>query len=349
MELERRVRQMHAEGQNPQGIQSWIQQQLLPLANATKVQLQAEVNHAQQAVGNCASQLASAEDGAREQETTLSIGESRHNECELQMSQTSKRAQDDCAGVQGLIDILVAPPSVASVDVNSTEAVEDALQANFHFFQEQYPKYMDEDTHCSTATSLAEQQEQQCDADKANLESSYCSLRSARQQICADYDACFAEQTALFNRVVGDVKAVEAHTKSSFQTLTCFSHTIMTDMENQRPTCNASGVDTTYLDVFYPSQPSKESCSDEVSTSWNYSAALCEEQVGGAEEVAGAGTGAAVTSGNASGNVSNVNASLFVVKDEKAASATHTMADDKKGKSSNSGGNHAADSKAHTL
>lgn len=340
LELERRVHQMHADGQNPMGIQSWIQQQLLPMANMTKTELQGEVNRAQQAVDNCATQLAAAEDGAREQETTLSIGESRHNECELEMAQKTKRASDDCTGVQSLIDTLEAPPSVADIDLNSTDAVEDALQANYRFFEEEYPKYMDEDAHCASATSLAEQQSQQCEADKSNLEASYCSLRSARGQICSDYDACFVEKTALFDRIISDVRQVEAHTKSSFQTLTCFGRTVMMDMDNARPTCNASAVDTTYLDVFYPSQPNKESCSNEVSTSWNYTDSLCEGGAG--DDQLGGQTDEAEDTSNTTGNTS-----LFVVNDEKAGHEKHDLVDGKKDDVNSTSGNQSANSESN--
>merc|ERR1719327_87884 len=79
----------------------------------------------------------------------------------------------------------------------------------------------------------------------------------------------------------------------------------MQDMDQGRASCNASAVDTTYLDVFYPSEPNRESCSDEVSTSWNYSLSVCEQQEGGGEEVV-ATTGAPPVQGNVSGNQSLV-------------------------------------------
>lgn len=299
-ELERKVHTMHAEGQNPVGISEWINSQLLPMSNMTKQELQGEVNRAQQAVDGCATALGSAEVSAQEQETTLSIGESRHNECTLLQAQKTKEAQDDCAGVQAVCDTIEAPVDMATVDLNSTEAVEDALQALYRFFESEYPKFIDEDHTCSAAQDLAQQQAQQCEADQAGIEASYCSLKAGRAQICSDYDACFVEKAEIFTKVVDDVRAVEAHMKSSFKTLTCFGRTVLQDMDQgSRPTCNASQVDTTYLNVFYPSAPSKESCSDTVSTSWNYSATLCD---GGDDFVAttGAPEGGNVTDGNTS-------------------------------------------------
>jgi len=116
MEIERRVKAMQAEGQAPMGISNFINSQLLPLANATKLQLQSEVDGAKAAVDGCDTGLAAAEAGAREQETTLSIGESRHNECELEHAQKLKKAEDDCQAVNAFIAQLQAPPSVASID-----------------------------------------------------------------------------------------------------------------------------------------------------------------------------------------------------------------------------------------
>merc|ERR1719235_1648288 len=119
------------------------------MANATQSELQAEVNTAQSAVEGCGTALAAAEGGAQEQETTLSIGESRHNECELEMAQLTKKAEDDCKGVQLFIDSLSAPVDLASINLSDTSAVEDGLQKNYAFFEENYPKFIDEDTHCS--------------------------------------------------------------------------------------------------------------------------------------------------------------------------------------------------------
>jgi hypothetical protein len=304
MEFERRVKEMHTQGQDPMGISNWIQSQLLPMANMTKAELQGEVNRAQQAVDACGATLASEEDGAREQEVTLSIGESRHNECELTQAQKRKRAEDDCQGVQALVESFSAPESVAEVDQNSTEAIEEALQQNYHFFEENYQRFMDEDTHCTNSQTLAEQQAQQCEADRSNLETSYCSLRGARQQVCSEYDRCFLERSALFGRVVDDVRQVEAHTKSTFKALTCFGRTVLRDMPGERPSCNASSVDTTYLDVFYPSNPSKEACTDSVSTGWNYSSSLCDAP----ESTAGPQSG--ISTSSAPSNSSGGNSSL---------------------------------------
>jgi hypothetical protein len=312
MELERKVKQMHADGQDPMGITNWINSQLLPMANVSKTELQGEVNRAQQAVDGCATSLAQAEDSAREQETTLSIGESRHNECTLLEAQRQKTSEDDCQGVQSIVNTIAAPVDMGTVDLNSTDAVEDALQHLYRFFEQQYPAFMDEDQHCTQSTNLAEQQAQQCQADQAGIEASYCSLRSARQQICSDYDACYQEKTALLTRVIDDVRQVEEHVKNTFKTLTCFGRTVMQDMPNSRPACNASEVDTTYLNVFYPSEPTRESCSDSVSTSWNYSANLCDEQEGGdVEEGGGEGEGEVVEANNTpSGNESLVAAGI---------------------------------------
>lgn len=300
-ELERRVQAMRKEGQDPVGVANWISNQLLPLANATKGQLQGEVNRAQQAVANCDAQLAAAENGAREQETTLSIGEARHQECELTHQQKAKDAEDDCAAVQSLCDTIQAPPSVSEVDLNDTDAVEDALQANFRFLEANYPTFNQESEVCMSATSLAEQQAQQCDSDQANLEASYCSLKTARQGICSDYSACFQEKKAQFRRVLADIREVESYTKTTYQTLTCQGRTFLQNGQ----ACNVSSVDTTALDVFYPSEPNQESCSDEVSTSWNYSANLCDGIiVGGDEEEVEATPGNGT--GNGTGNTSLV-------------------------------------------
>jgi hypothetical protein len=312
MELEHRVRQMQAEGQTPMGISDWIQSQMLPLANMTKMQLQAEVNNAGQAVSNCAQALAAAENGAQEQETTLSIGESRHNECDLVMAQKEKKASDDCQGLQGIIDSMEAPASVASANLSDTNAVESALQDNFQFYQEHYQTFLDEDHTCTSSHAAAQEQAQQCEADQANLESSFCSLRSARQLICSDYDACFLEKKALFSRVVSDVTAVEAHTKTSYQQLSCLGQTVMKDMsESSMPSCNSSAIDTTSLDVFYPSEPQQESCSGAVSTSQNYSANLCEDD--GGEESSGE-----ESSAESSGNGTSTDGNSSLVEGLKA-------------------------------
>jgi hypothetical protein len=284
-ELERKAKAMHAAGQNPMGIVDWIANQLLPLANATKTQLQAEVNNAAQAVAYCTAAMTAAEDGAREQETTLSIGESRHNECLLMLSQKKKKADDDCAAMTALIDGLEAPVSVADVDMNSTEAVEEALKANFHFFEEHFPQFQDSDAHCTSSTSLSEDQANSCDADQSNLQASFCSLQSAKKQICSEYSSCFEEKMALFSRVSADVKEVEDHIKSTSKALTCFSKTVMKDLDGDRPSCNVTDQDTTYLDVFYPSSPSKETCSQTVSTNSNYSSSLCTEDTSSGDVV----------------------------------------------------------------
>lgn len=286
-ELERQAKAMHVAGQNSMGIVDWIANQLLPLANATKTQLQAEVNNAEQAVASCTFAMTTAEDGAREQETTLSIGESRHNECLLMLSQKKKKADDDCAAMTALIDGLEAPVNMADVDMNSTEAVEDALKANYHFFEEHFPQFQDSDTHCTSSTSLSEAQSNTCDADQANLQASFCSLQSAKTRICSDYSSCFEEKMALFSRVLADVKEVENHIKSTSRALTCFSKTVMRDLDGDRPSCNTTDQDATYLDVFYPSSPSKETCSETVSTNSNYSSSLCTEEVSSGDVVVG--------------------------------------------------------------
>jgi hypothetical protein len=206
---------------------------------------------------------------------------------------------------------------MATVDLNSTEEVQNALQNLYNFFQQEYPQFMDEDSHCQSSVQAADQQEAECQADQAGIESSYCSLKAARAQICTDYDACFAEKAALFARVVQDVQRVEEHVKGSYATLSCFSNTVLQDMSSaSRPSCNTSEVDTTYLNVFYPSTPSKESCSSVVSTSWNYSANLCDAGAGTTVAPAGpVGTTAAPQAGNASGG----NASLFFKEMNKAS------------------------------
>jgi hypothetical protein len=311
MELERRVKDMHTEGQNPIGIANWINAQLLPMANQTKGILQGEVNQAQTAVGSCSTGLSAAENGAREQETTLSIGESRHNECQLLENQKLKKSQDDCQGLLGMIEAMHAPVSMADVDLQDAQAVEGALKQLHTYFGEKYQEFTDEDAHCTSSTTLAEQQSQQCEADMDAITSSYCSLRTARQQICTGYDACFTEKAAQFTRVIDDVRAVEAHVKSTFKTLSCLGNTVMKDMPGDMPSCNASTIDTTYLDVFYPGESTKESCDDAVSTSWNYTASACEEQSAGTPEggneeqsAGGESDGNATASDDSSGNAS---------------------------------------------
>jgi hypothetical protein len=220
---------------------------------------------------------------------------------------------------------------MASVNLSDTAAVEDALEDNYKFFQENYQKFMDEDQHCSASHNLAEDKASQCEADKANLESSYCSLHGARQQICSDYDACFDEKKALFERILLDVQEVEAHTKSSYKSLSCLGRTVLQEMSSSRPSCNETAIDTTYLDVFYPSAPTEESCSVEVSTSRNYSANLCgEEGAADSEESGGEASGEQETPPPAEGNSTGGNASLvgglnasaknqFIVKGGKTA------------------------------
>jgi hypothetical protein len=273
--------------------------------------MQNEVNGAKAAVDGCDTGLAAAEAGAREQETTLSIGESRHNECELEHAQAVKKAENDCQALTALIDTLEAPASVASVDLNDTNAVQAALEDNYKFYQEHFQKFTDEDGECSTSHTAAENKAQQCETDRANLEGSFCSLKSARDQVCSDYSACFEEKKVVLARVVDDVKAVEEHIKNNFKTLSCLGQTVMQDMPNQRPSCNNSAVDTTPLDVFYPSTPAQGSCSAEVSTSWNYSADLCDGPIaeGGAETVANV-----TESSGAGGNQSLGNQSLVQAK-----------------------------------
>jgi len=172
---------------------------------------------------------------------------------------------------------------------------------------------MEEDGECTVTHNAAEAQAQQCATDQSNLESSFCSLKSAREQICSDYSACFEEKKAVLSRVVDDVKEVEAHIKSNFQKLSCLGQTVMQDMPNQRPSCNVSAVDTTPLDVFYHSSPTQGSCSAEVATSWNYSADLCDGPIaeGGTDD-------GNVTESSAGGNQSLASMANQLVQPKKA-------------------------------
>lgn len=316
-EVDRRFRSLQTSGQAPpMGIASWVNSQLLPLAKATKQEMQTEIDKAEQNVHACGDALAEVHQGISQEETTLSIGEARVNECNLLKEQKSSTAAADCAKVQNFVDSIQGPEDNATVTSSSATGgggasgsatiasngdIEHMLKANYDFFQEVHPQFAQLDQTCSDSTSLLQQQSQACAQDIAGIEASFCSLKDAREQACSENDQCFAQQSVLLTRIISDIQLLEAHTKDNFKSLSCLGQTLLQGMPGSAPDCDPESIDVTHLDVSYPSDPTKHSCVGSVTSNWDYSHVHCgpdeADSTTAAGETVSAGVTAAATTG----------------------------------------------------
>merc|ERR1719203_1459355 len=124
---------------------------------------------------------------------------------------------------------------------------------------------------CTAAIDHAKSQDDECENDQAKAEEFYCSMKAKRDEACGEYDHCFKVKIERYDRMEKTVRELEAHTKESYQRLTCFAN-ILTGDDLQ---CDPAAVDSMSLDVTYPEQPTKQECIALVKTRQDYSKVDC--------------------------------------------------------------------------
>jgi len=254
---------------DPSGIKEYIKNKLLPTEEQTKNELQAEVTRAQDAFDGCQVELTSVQDTLRTQEQTLITAEQRHNECELKVESGNRSEEELCRDMTNFATTLEAPLDFDTVNSSDTAALIQALSFMNDYFTEKYPALRRMKQKCELAKNDEVVLQEQCDADKKNIEASYCSLKAARVRACNDFDSCFSSKSKRFDEVIAYVKKGEELSKMNFKKLAGHGD----------EDCTSAESDTAHLSVSYPTKPEKMECDFEVKTNWDYDEVQCDVDV----------------------------------------------------------------------
>jgi hypothetical protein len=276
------------------GVERWITQQLLPQAQQTKNEMQHEVDGALQRVEDCGSLLWSAEKEVEHRESILLKDESGRYQCIAREHQLHKIEMDNCNNLVTFQRNLQAPTSINNVS-RTPAAMKEALIMNYEFYNTEFPQFQNLKGACDDATSAAEAQHAECDADESVIEEFYCKMKARRDEACTAYDECFDEKLAQFTKRLEKVRQLEEHVKNQFQSMSCFGHAFGEDSDSDEGggECDPDAYETNHLDVQYPNTPQKQRCISLMNTRRNYSEVVCDGDysVGGGD------------SGGESGNV----------------------------------------------
>jgi len=268
-----------AEGQQPTGIKNWINTQLLPQAKQTAVEMQGQVDGAQQQIESCKDLLWSAEKEVKHRESILEQDESQRFQCIAEEHRLHKTEMDFCDDLKYLTDLVVKnqPASLSSLTNKTVDTVETVLRKNHQFVNDFYTKMLDKQSACGTAKQAAEDVHSQCQGDEDAIEEFYCSMSYGRDQSCTAYDACFKEKVAAFEKTEADVKELEAHTKDQFKKLTCFEHGIADGGGVPgSPDCDPATLNTAHLTVTYPVKPQAKTCIGLMKTRRDFGLVQCK-------------------------------------------------------------------------
>merc|ERR1719262_1462664 len=165
--------------QGPLGVERWIKDNLLPQASQTKAEMQHEVDAAEQKVEH--------------REKILLEDESGKYQCIAREHQLHTIEINNCNEKLVFQQSLSPPVSINNVS-KTPQAMRQALTASYEFYNSVFPEFMAKKTACDDAASAAEAQLAECDADEAVIEQFFCKMKAGRDQACASYEACYADQ-----------------------------------------------------------------------------------------------------------------------------------------------------------
>lgn len=278
-QIKEHIRANTALGQEPVGVKAWINSQLLPQVQQTALEVQAEADRAEQGVTECKSLLWSAEKEVSHREGILERDESDRFKCLATEHRLHKEEMDACGDLKFMSELVVKsqPKSLGSLTNRTVEEVENILRESQQFFGDYFPKMLDKQELCGSATEAAANGHAECAADEEVIEGFYCTMKYGRDQACAQYAECYEEKSKAFDKTMDDVKDLEAHTKARFQKLTCFSKMGDNDDASAVSNCDAATVNVAHLAVSYPSKPQKQTCIHLMKTRRTYTSVECKE------------------------------------------------------------------------
>lgn len=226
------------------------------------------------------SQLATRDSELSQQESTLIAAEQRHNECANRVLQANRSMQQACDDLKEFAVNLEAPEDASVINGSSAEACLTTLSAMDSFYNEVYPQFMEKKKACEVATNDESVSAEQCDADKAAIEESWCGLHAARVQACNELQTCYNGKSKSFDDTIEMTKLLEENTKKHVQKYidACVQHN----------DCTSGTIDIAKLSVNRPTKPSMLDCDDTIKSDWDYSHVQCsgEEKVDVPEESA---------------------------------------------------------------
>lgn len=260
-------------GQGPKGVHRYITENLLPQAQQTKQEMQAEVDAAAAKVENCGRFLWSAEKEVEHREKILLEDESGKYQCIAREHQLHKTEKDKCDEKLTFQQTLEPPVSINNVS-KTPQAMKEALTKNYEFYNTAYPEFVNRKGACDDATAAAQAQLAECDADEVVIEEFYCKMKQGRDDACGDYEKCYDDEKVDLAAEIEKVKKLEAKVKEHFQMMTCFQGSFgeeNTDVEE----CDPNQYETNGLDVNYPQTPAKAMCVSIMNTRRDYSEIVC--------------------------------------------------------------------------
>jgi hypothetical protein len=262
-------------------MEKWIKEELLPQAQATKDQMQAEVEGAAKKVEDCGSLLWSAEKEVEHLEEQLLEDESNKSHCLVEEHRLHKVEMDTCQDLMTFQLNLKSPKNINGVG-KTPDPMKEAIDMNYEFYKAMYPQFMKLKGLCVDARLAAGAQHKECEADEEVMEDFYCKLKRGRDEACAAYDTCYKEEVAAMAKKLAKVRIFEAHVKEQFQSMSCFGNAFGEDAkedEEGEGECNPNAYETNHLDVQYPSKPEKKTCITLMKTRRDYSDVVCPNNV----------------------------------------------------------------------
>lgn len=245
-------------GQGPVGVERWIKEHLLPQAQETRNEMQAEVDSAATAVESCGNLLWSAEKEVEHRESVLLTDESKKYQCTARAHQLEKTKEEKCSDLSTFAAALRPPASINDAE-KTPAAMKEAIAMNHAFYGSAYPQFMTLKSACDGATSASEAQNAECEADEAVIEDFFCKLKEKRDEACAAYDHCYEVKTTALASKIEKVRELEVTTKEHFQSMACAGEAFGEGGEADDE-CDPHAYETNHLDVSYPATPAKQTC-----------------------------------------------------------------------------------------
>lgn len=261
----------------PQGIEAWIRESLLPESMQTIQQMQTEIDGALEGVTGCSAILRRMESAVAEQEKTMLAVETKHHECKALEDRRHEAEEAACGDLKDFAETLGSPTTLKEVKRNDTDVIEHVIRTNYEFFNEFFPKFLEKRKACNLATKEEQIMHHKCQGEKEEILNQFCALKKDSHNACGRYATCFAKMDKHLHTVQGLVKELEDFVKMQYGTLACYDANLahLDDSETIAECNNVTLSDTKHLDINYVEYPEEESCTASIHTNWDYTGFSC--------------------------------------------------------------------------
>jgi len=202
--------------------------------------------------------------------TEVAVGKSRtvHATCREAEKGKNSTKGSRCQALDDFLNGIVVPANMP--DPKQRDAMVKYVQTMSEYFCPKGPTATDLDEKCTAATKAHSSHKAECDRNQAAFENGFCTWRTQLTDRCTAQSQCYKSSTAVFNEHVAATKTLVKKWKVEFAALKkilCYTEVWLNDNNaktvdaEQLKKCESSTIDTSPMDIAFPTAPAKATCS----------------------------------------------------------------------------------------